>query len=198
MRKTLWIVALAMTAVLAPAALRANTIYNVDLTVGTGGSVTGTIVTDGNTGALTASDIVSWNLMVTVSPNANDMVGPGGPNNVTSLGTGFSATATQLLFNYSASSSYLYFDDSSVAQFCLYTSSECNASPVDGIYIAATNTTTFAGLSSEVAETGDFVFATVGQTPEPGTLTLILIGFGSLGMMPRLRKRIAKGLPLAT
>jgi hypothetical protein len=35
------------------------------------------------------------------------------------------------------------------------------------------------------------------QTPEPGTLTLMLIGLGLLGLMIVMRKRIARSLPQA-
>jgi PEP-CTERM motif len=49
--------------------------------------------------------------------------------------------------------------------------------------------------NSVVAASGTVVVSAV---PEPTTISLTLIGVGSLGLVMALRKRLAKGLPIAT
>lgn len=85
--------------------------YQIDQT-GIGfdnGSVTGTIETDGTTGTLAASDIITWNLQAVclgfASCSADNFIltgGVSGNSTVSISGNGLTATATQFLFNYAS------------------------------------------------------------------------------------------------
>src|SRR4029077_5290010 len=79
------------------------TLYNVNDAVGAG-SVTGTIQTDGDIGALTTADIINWNLHLNDGTNTFDLVGPPSASDATTVvGTSFTATASGLFFDFSSS-----------------------------------------------------------------------------------------------
>ncbi|MFI4936080.1 MAG: hypothetical protein ACHP7N_15815 [Caulobacterales bacterium] len=74
--------------------------YSVDETIG-GGSVVGTITTDGNTGALSKADVVSWNLNLNGAGASTTLTSAGGQSVIVLEGNDLTATPTQLLFNFS-------------------------------------------------------------------------------------------------
>jgi RHS repeat-associated protein len=86
---------------------RADIVYNVSRTVGTG-SVSGFIQTDGHIGTLATADVTDWNLLLTVGTNTFRLTGPlSGGNSFVSVATSadLTATATNLTFNFSATDS---------------------------------------------------------------------------------------------
>jgi hypothetical protein len=98
--KSLLLAATCTLAVPAFLPAQSNITYNFKQTIGQG-SVVGTVVTDGNTGVLAQSDLLSWNLQLN---------GPGATYNLTSAGSqsltqvaGSDLTATKqgLYFNFS-------------------------------------------------------------------------------------------------
>ena len=80
---------------------KANSIYDVNLTVGTG-SITGFIQTDGTLGSLSPAHIVDWNLLGSDGSSTVSLLGPGSGNNsaYNQNGPGFLATATGLFFDF--------------------------------------------------------------------------------------------------
>jgi hypothetical protein len=80
--------------------------------------------------------------------------------------------------------------DLSFARFALGT---CNCSPP---------AVSFLELSSATGPNplliGTVTYSPAPAVPEPPTLSLMLIGVGSLGLVMEMRKRLAKGLPIAT
>src|SRR5260370_24568371 len=115
MRKSVWTIALALSAILAPTALRASDItYTVNQTVGAG-SVTGFITTDGTIGTLGTADIVNWDL--TLNDGTNPvfvLLGPTSGNNSGEeiAGADLTASATQLLYNFNASDNGVFIIES--------------------------------------------------------------------------------------
>jgi len=107
---------------------RADIVYGVDLTVGTG-TVTGFIETDGNTGTIANSDIINWDLTLTDLSSSVTLTGPdsggnstigggeGSPENVSPAQ--WYATTTELLYDYNGpgdvsfgnAGAYLCFED---------------------------------------------------------------------------------------
>jgi len=195
MRKSLWLMALAVGALCAPTALRAGDItYTVDETVG-GGSVTGFITTDGTIGTLGTSDIVNWNLVLNDGTNPTfDLNGTNSQEQV--IGSDLTATATQLLFNFGGTdggnfdieSPFLPFGNGPVicyeanSQFCQ------NGTPVP-----PGNSIVLETLSPET----DFVYTAgltgtqaIGSvaTPEPGSL--MLLGTGLISFAGLRRRKI--------
>lgn len=89
----------------AASAAVADTSYVVDRQIGTG-RITGTIVTNGQTGVLTATDIVDWNLTIDADgdpTSVGHLFGPssGANSTVTQLTSGvLSASATALTFDF--------------------------------------------------------------------------------------------------
>ena len=79
----------------------AQVTYTVDRSVGAG-RITGTIVTNGNVGVLTAADIVGWNLALDADGNGTSAPLAGPPNDVFWLtGSALSATPTGLVWDFS-------------------------------------------------------------------------------------------------
>jgi len=165
----------------------ANITYHVDQSID-GGSVTGTLVTDGDLGVLDSSDIVSFNLV---------LQGMGSVSMLSSSSAGFEiaggdlmAQGNQLLFNFSGSDNgYMLF------QKHLFSGTNywCNA--VSGAVCLMGSSVVPRGYKDGSAQfdstlTGLQVLATtnVSTVPEPATWALLLAGVGALGFTSR-RKR---------
>jgi hypothetical protein len=192
MGKSLWIipVVLLFATLVAPTAVRADTVYTVNQTIGPG-SVTGAITTNGTIGTLSAADIVGWNLTLNDGTNIADLILSNSA--VVVGGDDLSATASNLSFNFSGTGfnyDFYFYGTSAgaVGELCYTAWSNCWGPTGVGLYDVGGD-----NLSVYIGETGNLVIATA--TPEPGTGGLMMLGIGlALGM----RKRIAQGLPLAT
>jgi hypothetical protein len=191
MRKTMWVVALAIAATFAPAVLRAGTItYTVNETVG-GGSVIGTITTDGNTGTLLTADIIDWNLTVNDGVSSFNLLGPLSGSNSTEeiVNSALTASATQLSYNFSAGTlDWLLIENPSVGgdgPAVCWTNDlpDCYGAGTGGgvLVTAEFPATTFATTTL----TGTQVIASTATTPEPGSLTLLAVG-----LLVLMRKRL--------
>jgi hypothetical protein len=169
--------AAALAAALSPANA---TVYNVNRTID-GGSVVGTITTDGATGTIDPTDFVAWDLMLsgpgsTVTITSNDT-----PHAVYGSGVDITADATQISFNFSASDGgFLVFQqtmNSGQTYWCVNSNnSTCN----DNESVVPQG---FLDPSAQFAtRTGNQVIASAaGAAPEPATWALMLMGFAGLG-----------------
>ena len=99
------ICALAIPAIL-PA--QSNITYNFKQTIGQG-SVVGTIVTDGNTGILSASDLVSWNLNLNGVGATYNLTSAGSQSFTQVAGSDLTATKSGLYFNFSGTDTGYFF-----------------------------------------------------------------------------------------
>jgi hypothetical protein len=193
MRKSLWIIALLFAAIGAPTVLRAQTTYTVDETFGFGGSVMGTITTDGNTGTLGVGDILSWNLTL------NDGAGvlqdtSSDPAPYSSVeGSDLTATATGLFFDFTGGAGALDLADQTTdGQVCFLDAYNCdNISTTNGIDVDQLG----ISFESNGGLSGTQEIATLTPSPEPSTAILWLTG---IGLMILMRKRIAQTLQLDT
>jgi hypothetical protein len=199
MRKSLWIIALVFTAIVAPTQLRADDIqYTVSQSLPAGG-ITGTITTDGTLGSLALADIVGWNLTIT-SYSSSETLTQSNSTVVSGPVDGLSATSTALTSDFpDATFGYLKFAATSPTEgFVVWVVG--NAPGSDG-YIAANATTNDTG-----AETYEYVYSSQViadngvpvPTPEPGTSSLMMIGLGLLGLMVLIQRRKALALPQAS
>ena len=153
--------------------------------------VTGTITTDGKVGVLTASDIISWDLIITgggaVSPFTVE--GPSSISSVTLTGAALSATATSLLWNNSVPSSNLFFgtDDHVLADFKGFI--EYGTGFFLAIVLPGVCGTPGFGCDPFLTDTrsGIQMIATA-ATPLPGALPLFVGGLGALGLLRWRRK----------
>ena len=182
-------------------AVAADITYAVNETILNGG-VTGTITTDGATGTLSQSDIVSWNLLLQgggatyTLTNGNSAVfnygtsGFFGPQSVD-----LTATAHDLYFNYSGpDAGYFGFQANG-----LYSGNNywCNAthnqgfdcavgeSVVPNVYNASTSQYNTAKVGNDV------IGVATGGVPEPASWLIMLAGFGGLGGAFRAGRRLA-------
>jgi hypothetical protein len=183
------LIASALAAVLLTGtASAANITYAVDDYVGTFGHLTGTVVTDGTTGVLSASNFLTWTLNVQ---------GDGATDVLTNLnsgvyinGTSTTATATNILFDFANTlPSYLLFQKN----FSSGNSYVCAAStpfPSTPCYQGASLVPqSYTSPSSQYSlPEGNVIVASVAGVPEPAAWALMIGGFGLIGSASRRRK----------
>ena len=189
MRKSLWLtLALFLAAAVGmPSVLRADTTYNVVLDTA---NVSGTITTDGNTGVLGQSDIVSWDLTVNDGTDGPFTDTSADSNILVVAGDDLSATATTLSFAFTGGETGgLALDDLATSYAVCW---------VDDIYCDGEGTTNGITIQQQsgtfnyfsLDESGTQVIASATppvSTPEPGTVALLLMG---IGMVLVMRKRL--------
>jgi hypothetical protein len=170
--------------------------YNVNQTVGSGG-VTGTIQTDGATGALGNADVIGWDLFLNDGSGIFELTTA---NSTFFTGGDLSATASDLLFNFTNSDSgfFLFEASSAPAQFwcpeaaasiCMVNSLFSGSGESLDLDDTNPNTeqfTTYTGTNVVVASISDPVGANdpsvdpIG-TPEPSTFSFLGLGIAALG-----------------
>ena len=200
MRNSIWLMGVALAMLTAPTTLKAADItYTFDESV-FGGLVTGTITTDGNTGALTSGDIVDWNLVISDGTDPSfDLLGPLSGNNSTMyfLNSGdLTASLTQLSYDFGDPSGgtldFLAVRNGPV--LCYQAASTfCGYPPLCNHCVELDTLdpeTYFQGLGPSTD-----VIASVAApaVPEPGTISLMLIGLGLPGLAAVMRKRSPRG-----
>jgi hypothetical protein len=169
--------------------------YNVDLTVGTTGSVTGTITTNGAIGPLNLANILSFNLEMNDGSGLVDCASF--PGNCRVFGQNvplaLSATPTELTWNFNAARSFLSFQDAilNAAPSGMTPCFNLTAGPIFQCGSSTTMpsgmalvTATGAGLisSAVVSEqnAGIQAFAPGNPSPVPEPSTILLYGIGLL------------------
>ena len=157
--------------------------YHVNQTIG-GGSVVGTIQTDGAIGVLGSADITAWNL---------DLNGPGATFNITNAnsvmfmtGSDVTATATDLFFDFSgADGGILLFQQGLFSGAHYYCDATTTAACLQG---ASVTPQTFANTSFQnVAVAGNHVIGTAAAVAEPAVLAVFGTGLLGLGLVRRRR-----------
>jgi len=170
-------------------AAEADITYNVDRTIGSASAV-GFIQTDGNTGTLSLSDIVDWNLNLINGPYSWDLEGPTSGNNsaVYLVGSDVTASATQLFFNFSGTDDgYFLFQTGPHNGDTYYCDATFNGICVQGESITPTY---YLGPGfANFPQTGNQVIGNVGRVPEPSYSLLLAVLLG-LGLIGRLRLKV--------
>jgi hypothetical protein len=195
MKKYLVVSSLLFAVFALPVGLRADQSYNVNLTAGDD-TVAGTIVTDGDLGALNTVEIDSFSFGVTRTISSGSGRGgsakeQGSTADIDVTGNALTATSVGLFFNfYSTAPSALNFLDANDAfLLCLFTDEGCGPAGSGAVLTLGDTTFTETGL------TGDQLLATTASAtvPEPGTCGFLPIGFAGLALL--LRKRSVRGIP---
>lgn len=169
-------------------------------------NVSGTITTDA-TGALTASDITSWDINQTAD-TVHFIGNLSPPNSTVSLtGNALTATATQLFFDYGdTTSSLLDFASNNFSggsgglslQFCDATAActNQNGATSNSLTLLVLVAPGLGATSTGVAESGLIAIGAAGSgppsVPKSSTWAMMLVGFTGLGILVRRnRKRAA-------
>ena len=184
----------------------ANITYTVDNTI-PGGSITGTITTNGMLGTITGFGIPpdqffqGYDLVLTIGVQSTTIMGTG-TNNTGPFGAGLAfgsltATDTELTWNFDGSNSFLNFQPSLFGTGqCFVLRNTANLGLADcgiGMSNIPTNAiTTAVDTSTSLSSpglSGPFVLGTaVPAVPEPATVWLMLAGFGLVSVIG-FRKR---------
>jgi hypothetical protein len=156
--------------------------YNVNQTIG-GGSVVGTIQTDGQIGVLSAGNFLAWDLTLNGVGATFHMTNVG--SEVVVVGDATTATATDIIFNYGgAADSYLLFQE-----LPLYNGKEywCNTTSIgtcDGN--AAVVPENYYDPSAQYENrVGSLSIATAVPVPEPASLALFGAALAGMGLVRR-------------
>ena len=155
----------------------ANTVYNVNLSIGATGHATGTITTDGTVGALSLSNILDWHLSVSDGVHTTDTLsGPLSGNNSFDAANQNDqvGSATALTFNFSnTNGGYLFFENAG-GFLCFGSGSGVCATGVAGNVEGIS----VQGNLQNTVLTGTQTIGTASQTtvPEPSTLALLFGG----------------------
>lgn len=155
--------------------------YRVDVSVA-GGSVMGTITTDGTRGPLRGLNIVSFNLtLFDGEARATLMNGVDGGEALTFGNLALTATPTQLMYDFNLDNAAVDFQATPCPpvwslQGPMTETSPCTGIPGTGMIVQA-GPGTHAAFMSEV---GTRKIGTASAVPEPGSLGLMVTGLLSL------------------
>jgi hypothetical protein len=169
------------TATLAVAVSPASaTVYDVNRTID-GGSVVGTITTDGATGTINPSDFTAWDLVLSGPGSTVTISSSDTPHAVYGSGVDITADATQISFNFSAiDGGFLVFQQTMGSGQTYWCVNSNNGTCNDNESVVPQG---FMDPSAQFAtRIGNQVIATAaGAVPEPATWAMMLLGFAGLG-----------------
>lgn len=185
-------------AALAPAALRASEItYGIDQSLPGGGSIVGTITTDGTQGKVGYVDINSFSFKTFSAGNSGTSGGnQAGPGNLSGLD--LSANLTSLQFDFSGTDGGELIFPVTNGGYIVWATANCQVcasiAGVTGGFVAAVDIDGDS-VTDVLSLSGVQTIGTVAAAPEPGTSGLMLIGFASLGWLMTMRTRMFKFRP---
>jgi hypothetical protein len=159
-----------------------------------GGTVTGSVTTDGTIGLLGAGNFVDWDILLTGNMGATFTLLPSN-SNVYEQGADVNASVTQITFNFSGTDNgYLLFQEGTTHSGQQYW---CNAT-FTGICLPGKSDSAVQypnnNFSNEPASGIQVIASVSSGVPEPSTWALILLGFGALGFGAYRRPRTAAAI----
>jgi hypothetical protein len=163
------------TSVLLAASASAEITYNVDLTIG-GGTVNGSIETDGSLGAIGTGNLVSWNLTVNDSHNTYDLT----PGDSFLEGGTLDATASELTFDTSTSdrNQFLFFSNDFTAFFCAQDQNQICYEGPPGLGLNADQVANPQPAGNQTITTDGVTLIGTTAAPEPSSMILMITGAG--------------------
>ena len=192
MKRHYFIIALLFLALGAPAAVSADSTYFVIAQDIDGETISGTITTDGNLGALNFTDVNSFSFGLQSPSSATGGTGSttsegGKTPDVSSTGSGLTATASGLFFNFdnTGPSTLIFRNALDGFEWCLFTDEGCDPPGSGESFSLGGSSGAVTGLS------GNVMIASTTPAPEPGTFGFVLVGI--VGFVLAMRRRLLPG-----
>jgi hypothetical protein len=155
-----------------------------------GATVSGTIVTDGATGALSASDILSWSWTITPSGGPSYTFSSLDANAAVSLYGAVVASSSEITIAGTVSSDFALYDGLSLASDLEY-----DRDPGENTYTGLIPTNNgWETLNPSMGGNDPWVIATVSSVPEPTTLTMLGIAMVGIALIGQCRKNRADAI----
>ena len=170
---------------------QALTVYTTNFAEN-GDSITGTISTNGNTGPIAITDILDWNLTVSVGGHSGTLTGPfSGGNSSPALSSGapLSATTTGLFFDFNASDQFFSIAESGVPTVVGLFSVTSTMAPF--VFVAVATDVDLISVGAENTQIASTA------TPLPAALPLFATGLSALGLLGWRRKRMISARRMA-
>jgi hypothetical protein len=177
------------------AASASNITYNVNRSIGNGGTVTGFIQTDGTIGGLTSANITDWSIVLfTPGQGSFSLFGPNSGNNSVAWSTGadLSATATQLLFDFSGSDFGVFALQQGLFSGNHYYCNGTQTAQNNGYCAQGESVVPQSVFQSgwEVSSrTGNIAIGTAGNGATPEPASLVLLGSGVIAALGAIRRK---------
>ena len=193
MKSRLPLIAASLAAALAASAANATAIvYNVNQSIG-GGSVVGTITTDGATGVLTASDITAWDLMLNGVGASYHLKDTDVAAAKVVIGNSLTATASDLFYNFSGATGDFFLLQDHYSSGATY---YCNSNGFTACFTGKSDVPQSISDPSaqydHIASGNQIIGVAARGVPEPASWAMMLIGLGALGMALRTRRPAAR------
>lgn len=152
------------------------------------GTVSVDVTTDGTTGFLAKSNVLSWAFILT-GDSGSTLLDSSNSDFTYLSGASFQATSTQLLFDFDNGGGHMQFDDFGRSGFDALCMDSAN--PVQNTCVGSPPSEVFVTLSDYkvAARSGLFVLGTATPAPEPASWAMMLGGFGLVGGALRSRRR---------
>ena len=174
----------------------ATTYFVDDATVG--GTVIGTITTDGHVGVLGAADITGWSLRITDTAQSLSTVLNSNNSSIaySQFGSALSATPSSLTFNYSGTAALTtilnFHENTGGGDYVEWASyNGIPGYPIGGYLFIGLSTSDSSFQSASLIRYGSETLATRGPlavTPLPATWTMMLVGLAGFGVFAYRRK----------
>ncbi len=113
-----------------------DNVYNVNRSIGTDGTVVGTITTDGTIGSISLANIVAWDLTINDGVNTHNLVGPDDFNSIDfGFASAVTVSANSMFFNFNVDAAAFapFQSGSNWNLWCLSTTGACGYSATDNV-----------------------------------------------------------------
>ena len=167
-------VTIGLTLMIALGQANASIVYSVNESFG-GGSVTGTVTTDGTLGTIsTISPFIDWNLTLSDGINSSSLNSGNSFRYYVGQSFRWTATVSDLTFDHTFGQFFLFYANDLVSYWCLEGPSDgCSGTAGSSNFTVNVSGSRSAQITDRQPST---VFTAQSSVPEPGSLAIVALG----------------------